>query len=481
MIWNQPVVAPHYDFNSLIEDHPDLQKLITVDGHYSFSHQPTVRTLTAAILKKYHGITSELSPHHLCPRVPNRYLYLQWLSQISEIILPKGDWSMISVVDIGTGSSAIYPLLGASMNKGWKFVGTECNEGSYKLAMANIGRNPWVEGKIKVVKVVDPRKILDFTKISIDNNNNNNNKDQLVLVMCNPPFFDTELKNSVEFDTKIAATKLVATDSELFYPGGEIRFIKQMIAESVVQQQHVNRWYTSMVGQFTSLKPIIEELKTKGIINFGIFELNPGHHHNNNNGKNIDQGLDRYIDDGSSNTPIIRWVVFWSFQATHIPDFLGHQYSNKYKGLNGLITTFKINLKTPRINIVPVIFDKLLKPLNCIEISTSKMMMFKGTNNPSDEFNVVEVVVAGDVWSRAYRRKLKRLTAVTTKTESENPGVAVKKQRGSGVLFPDKDKSIFQVIFDDVHNQIVVFWKFGYNEKIFESFCGLVNREVNST
>lgn len=53
---------------------------------------------------------------NLCPRVPVRINYLIWISKYSPVHIK-------TVMDIGTGATLIYPLIGHSVF-GWKFLAT---------------------------------------------------------------------------------------------------------------------------------------------------------------------------------------------------------------------------------------------------------------------------------------------------------------------------------------------------------------------
>ena len=76
-------------------------------------------SLTRAILKVHFGYDYFFLPAgHLIPPVPNRQCYLDWLAVLLDdhVALPLG-------LDVGTGASCIYPLLGAKM--GWRFLATD--------------------------------------------------------------------------------------------------------------------------------------------------------------------------------------------------------------------------------------------------------------------------------------------------------------------------------------------------------------------
>jgi len=58
--------------------------------------------------------------NNLCPRIPSRVNYILWLRwQIKDKIEV--------VLDIGTGATLIYPLIGVKMYN-WRFIATEIDE-----------------------------------------------------------------------------------------------------------------------------------------------------------------------------------------------------------------------------------------------------------------------------------------------------------------------------------------------------------------
>ena len=108
-------------------------------------------SLTRALLDKHFGLVLPSLPKgHLCPPVPNRFHYVLWMKQLwkeafnsSDYFEPPADENdkeplsshpCYRGLDIGTGASAIYPLLlsktefstheDESRSK-WKFLGTD--------------------------------------------------------------------------------------------------------------------------------------------------------------------------------------------------------------------------------------------------------------------------------------------------------------------------------------------------------------------
>lgn len=77
-------------------------------------------------------------------QVPSRLNYIHWLEDLlieacgTACATQNAHGKHVKVIDIGVGSSAIYPLIGTSV-AGWKFVGTDIDAASLESAQANVG------------------------------------------------------------------------------------------------------------------------------------------------------------------------------------------------------------------------------------------------------------------------------------------------------------------------------------------------------
>ena len=58
-------------------------------------------------------------------------------------------------------------------------------------------------------------------------------------------------------------------------PGGEIAFVSRMIDESKVLKDKC-QWYTSMLGKYSSIELVVENLKASGIENWAVKDLVQG-------------------------------------------------------------------------------------------------------------------------------------------------------------------------------------------------------------
>ncbi|CAI5708430.1 unnamed protein product [Hyaloperonospora brassicae] len=218
-----------------------------------------VRELTKTLLLHDFGLHWEIPINRLCPPLPNRLNYLHWI----EDLLSQADWSKfvgneqdpkaiamdketVCGIDVGTGASCIYALLGATMNK-WKFIATEIDAESFACAKENVSRNH-LEALISV-------KRTHTNKLLAEPLEDEPLKHKFHFVMCNPPFFD----NMDEADTN-PESSCMGSPNEMVFPGGEVAFIGQMIVESKDLQNRV-LWFTSMVGRKASLRKLLALLR----------------------------------------------------------------------------------------------------------------------------------------------------------------------------------------------------------------------------
>lgn len=79
----------------------------------------------------------------------------------SSLVLETGAWYKLTrpILYSGTGSSAIYPLLGTRINPNLNFIASECDDVSYDSALKNILQNN-LENRITLVKVDSNEAIL---------------------------------------------------------------------------------------------------------------------------------------------------------------------------------------------------------------------------------------------------------------------------------------------------------------------------------
>ena len=258
-----------YDFPRLIAACPELAPLVqphplagdTID----FADPVAVLTLNRALLKLHYGVEHWTIPAgYLCPPIPSRADYLHTVADLLAAGggggIPRGP--AVRVLDIGTGANVVYPLLGATMY-GWSFVGTEVDATAVAAARANVAANRGVADRIEIRAQRGAAAI--FAGVVRP-------EERFALSICNPPFHLSaeeaaagtlrKLRN-LGGGRKPAAPVLNfgGRSHELWCDGGEVAFVRRMIAESAAQPELCS-WFTTLVSKSGHL-PAIERALTK--------------------------------------------------------------------------------------------------------------------------------------------------------------------------------------------------------------------------
>lgn len=120
----------------------------------------------------------------------------------------------VTGIDIGTGASCIFPLLGTRCYEDWNFLATEVNPESVESARRNVTLNG-LEDRIQVVTAPDPSRIfMDVLPAPQPSQDSASAGWQFQFSMCNPPFF-----SSLEQTGLNRKRKTMATNQELVCPG----------------------------------------------------------------------------------------------------------------------------------------------------------------------------------------------------------------------------------------------------------------------
>ncbi len=231
-----------HDFAELCRVSPELKEYMTVTPAgkptLDFSNRRALLLLNRALLLRDYGLKHwDIPEDHLVPPLPGRLDYLHAVKDLAP--------DTRRVLDIGTGASAIYPILG-TREYGWQFVGTEINPDSVKVARAIVQFNPVLRGNIEVRRQEDPASV--FAGVVAP-------QDRFDVSICNPPFYGS--REEAEHAGAKKWSKLGRTDrglsfggadSELWTAGGELRFLKRMIAESDPFRRQVG-WFTTLVSK----------------------------------------------------------------------------------------------------------------------------------------------------------------------------------------------------------------------------------------
>lgn len=258
-----------YNFNDLIVLNPRLQPFVKKNNFdlftIDFSNPIAVKELNKALLFSYKEIKIwDFPDENLCPPIPGRLDYIHHLKAL------VGEDKDISILDIGTGATCIYPLLGVA-EYSWNFVGTDIDLDSLDTAQDIIDDNNLAH-KICLRRQFDEQNIL---KGILEKN------DSFSAVMCNPPFYKSaeEAQGANRRKSKNLGNNAVRNFSgnhnELWYIGGEKAFLHNYLYESSLYKSQ-SKWFTSLVSKKENIESLEKSAKKLGAIHFKIIPLNQG-------------------------------------------------------------------------------------------------------------------------------------------------------------------------------------------------------------
>lgn len=264
-----------YDFDALCEVYPELLPFVFVNKYdtktIDFAKPQGVKALNTALLFKYYNINFwEFPDTNLCPPIPGRADYIH---HVADLLKGKGTSNNINVLDIGTGASCIYPLLGhAEYN--WSFVATDVDENSLEYAQNIINKN-------NLDDVIELRLQKDISQIFKGIIKEEDNFD---ISICNPPFYKSEADALEATSRKLKGLNLdggkvirnfSGTQHELWYKGGEKAFLHTYLYESSLFKEHCI-WYTTLVSKKDLVKGMYASLKKLGATNIKTINMGQG-------------------------------------------------------------------------------------------------------------------------------------------------------------------------------------------------------------
>ncbi len=252
-----------YDLTHLVEICPALKPFIRTkkEGGLSvdFGQADAVFYLNKALLaSQYQTPYWELPEGALCPPVPSRADYLHHLADlISNGSEKPPQGAKTSILDIGTGASCIYPILGTAAYR-WSFVGTDVQKTSIQWAHKLLVENKRLRQLVTLRWQQNPQHIFKGVVTP---------SDKFAACLCNPPFFGSakealaqQKRKWQQLHPEQPSPNFGGQAHELYCKGGEIAFIQTMIQESQFYQQQIS-WFTTLVSQEKHLKPLQRALK----------------------------------------------------------------------------------------------------------------------------------------------------------------------------------------------------------------------------
>jgi len=251
-----------YDFLKLCEVYPQLKAFVFENKYKTqtidFANPEAVKNLNTALLFTHYNIKYwEFSEANLCPPIPGR---VEYIHQLDNLLKSSGIDNNITVLDIGTGATCIYPLLGHQVYD-WNFIATDINTGSIQQAQKNIDENE-LHGNIQLRNQEDTSQIFKGILKSTDT---------FSASMCNPPFFKSEAEMMQATSKKLKGLgkngerikNFSGKFNELCYKGGEKAFVHTYLYESSLFKTTCF-WYTTLVSKKENIKSMYASLNKLG-------------------------------------------------------------------------------------------------------------------------------------------------------------------------------------------------------------------------
>lgn len=257
-----------YDFDVLISKYPKLERYVvekygkaTID----FSNPVAVKEFNRALLFAYYGIKYWQFPdENLCPPIPGRVDYIHHIAD-----LLKGE-QQVKVLDVGTGATCIYPLLGNAVYQ-WDFVASDIDSKSLANAQKIIDKND-LSDKIELRYQKDENHILKGIV---------REEDSFAVTMCNPPFYKSaeEARGANRRKSRNlgnnAVRNFAGNSNELWYVGGEKAFLHTYLYESS-QLPKASTWFTSLVSKKENVESLQGSGKKLGVKEFKVIPMSQG-------------------------------------------------------------------------------------------------------------------------------------------------------------------------------------------------------------
>jgi len=376
--------------------------------------------LTKTLLSVDFGLTIDLPDDRLCPAVPNRHNYILWLKGLLDSTSQGSQPRKVVGLDIGTGASCIYPLLGCAQRQEWSFIATDIDQESLEYAMRNVKLNG-LGARINVLPLRRPDdSIIPYCDNTTD----------IDFVMTNPPFYESEADMTASAKKKSRPPNSACTGApvEMVCQGGEVAFVKRILDASLVLREEI-QWYTSMVGKLSSLETLVDMLHAEGIGNYAVTEFIQGN-------------------------KTRRWAIAWSFRPMRPAQRIA-------RGMEAL--AWKRIFPAPtEVVVCEAGAGKAGEVVKKVKDGMAKLELISWEWDPGQTEGKGRAW--RNVWSRAWRREKKR-------QRKSGPDTRASSEKGYG-----EEVCVFGFVVS-VHvgmegAKVHCRWSEGYDEAIFQSFCG---------
>lgn len=249
------------DFAQLSKLYPKFAPFVQTNksgkAYVDFRDPASVRELAVCLLHKDFGYKVELPDNRLSPAIPSRLNYILWMEDLLNSVTTNQERVKFKVIDIGTGCTCIYPLLGVHVNPKITFTATEIDETNFKFAKKNVEANN-LGNCIEVCEVEPTIKTL-LTHIV------GSESDRYDCCICNPPFFKDE-SDALCGNRGFVNSSCLASNTEAITEGGDLEFAERLYQESLALKDKLI-WYTIMFGKKSSFRSFKRKFTdTKSIV-----------------------------------------------------------------------------------------------------------------------------------------------------------------------------------------------------------------------
>lgn len=281
----------------------------------------------------------------------------------------------LRALDIGTGHVAVYALLLHKLRPEAYVVGSELEPTSLAHAREQAARNSIAPAAVEIKGVPPDNSLLGHLK----------DQDSWSFTMCNPPFFASlaEAEEARLAKATPASAAPTCAPNEQVTRGGEELFVGQMIDESVAYGDKVG-WFTSLVGRYASLGPLVKHVLTK-TTNYAVISLRQG------------------------NTA--RWVLAWSFSPYRLPD-VSCTDPVKVADEQNLTRPAHVEKGTSFAKMVSLsnsfVHDEEEKDLDEVRQAITDVLKSVNIDTTADEEGVIHLAPTTNTWSRQARRAAQR-------------------------------------------------------------------------
>ena len=261
-----------YDFKKLCKENPNLSEFVSRNKYgtltIDFANPKAVKIFNASLLKTHYNITNwDFPEENLCPPIPGRVDYIHHLN---DLFKSTGLNDNIRILDIGTGASCIYPLLGSKLND-WSFLGTDIDASSLAISK----------------KIIEHNKLKNSIELFLQKGEANIITEDLfdkpfTASMCNPPFYGSQYE-AVEANARKlkglgidkTARNFGGSQNELWYKGGEKAFLHNYLYQSSKFKENCF-WYTSLVSKKENVQTMEDSLAKLGTTEIKVIPMHQG-------------------------------------------------------------------------------------------------------------------------------------------------------------------------------------------------------------